>query len=205
MKSFVILFVFIILHNLVSSQDNSSYTEKKNEFNIGFFNAFELSNIQDLGIGYKRVIKNGALRTGASFDVSSSHDELNLYDRDNTYFSIKPRIGYEFHNNLNRFQLLYGLDLVGLYGHSKTEETHDNPINNNTHTLESFGASLNPTIGFKFFLNKRISIGTETSIKIAMEKSKVETVDNSGTRNYMDKDMNIGFGPLGIFSINIHF
>jgi len=205
MKSFVILFVFALINNVVSSQVNSSYTEKKNEFNIGFFNAFELGNISDLGIGYKRVINDGALRTGASFDVSSSHDELNLYDRDHTYFSIKPRIGYEFHNNLNRFQLLYGLDLVGLYGSSKSEETYDNPINNNTHTLKSYGASLNPTIGFKFFLNKSISIGTETSIKIAIEKGIAETVDNSGTSTYMSKDMNIGFGPLGIFSINIHF
>ncbi len=139
MKSFVILFVFILIHNVVSSQDNSSYTEKKNEFNIGFFNAFELSNISDLGIGYKRVINNGALRTGASLGASSSHDEFNLYDRDNTYFSIKPRIGYEFHENLNRFQLLYGLDLVGLFGYSKSEETMDDPIYNSTHTGKYYG------------------------------------------------------------------
>jgi hypothetical protein len=205
MKNFVILLVFILIHNFVSSQENSPYSEKKNELNIGFFNAFELSNIQDLGIGYKRVIKNGALRTGASFDISSSHNEFNLYDADNSHFSIDPRIGYEFHNNLNRFQLLYGLDLVGLYGYSKMEETSDNPIYNNSRILKSYGVSINPTIGFKFFINKRLSIGTETSIKISMEKGKTETVDNMGTRNDVSKQMNVGFGPLGIFSINIHF
>ena len=85
----IVAFAFILP---VYSQGSESYTDKKNELNIGFFNAFELNNFSDLGIGYKRMAKNGAWRFGTGFGFSNSNS-----DNDNG--------GLQTHNYYNIEQL----------------------------------------------------------------------------------------------------
>lgn len=70
MKQFLIIIAAFAFILPVHSQDSESYTDKKNEINIGFFNAFELNNFSDLGIGYKRMARNGAWRIGTGLYFS---------------------------------------------------------------------------------------------------------------------------------------
>jgi len=54
MKQLLIIIAVIACMLPVYSQGYESYTDKKNELNIGFSNAFELNNFSDLGIGVSK-------------------------------------------------------------------------------------------------------------------------------------------------------
>jgi phage regulator Rha-like protein len=55
------------------------------------------------------------------------------------------------------------------------------------------------------YLSKTVSIATETYMDIRFHKTVEERTDNSGTNSYERSGMNVGLGPLGIISVNLHF
>jgi hypothetical protein len=126
MKNLIMVIAALAFMLPAHSQGSESYSDKKNELNIGFFNAFELNNFSDLGIGYKRMAKHGAWRfgTGIGFARTNS-DNDNGTTHTHNYFNISPRIGHEWHQNFNRLQLQYGTDLVADFSKLFTEDENE--------------------------------------------------------------------------------
>lgn len=191
----------------VHSQGSESFTDKKNELNIGFFNAFELNNFSDLGIGYKRMAKNGAWRfgTGLSFSTSNS-DNDNGAVQTHSYYSISPRIGYEWHQNFNRLQLQYGTDLVTDFFKSTLEDTNESIDYYRFQERIATKYSIRPFLGLKVFVTKSISLSTETYLDIGYTTETFESNNNDPTNTIRnEKGASVVLGPLGVFSINFHF
>lgn len=191
----------------VHSQGSESYTDKKNELNIGFFNAFELNNFSDLGIGYKRMVKNGAWRVGTGFGFSNSNsDNDNGGLQTHNYYNFSPRIGYEWYQNFDRLQLQYGTDLVTDFFKTTLEDENESTDYYRFYERKESKASIRPFLGLKVFVTKSISISTETYLDIGYSKGTVEENNNSSSSSTQTENgASLVLGPLGVFSINFHF
>ena len=67
MKTVITVLTLFFANLIVGAQENTSLTEvNTNQLNIGYVNVFELSDQNDLGIGYKYYLGNGALRIRSS-------------------------------------------------------------------------------------------------------------------------------------------
>jgi hypothetical protein len=206
MKHILIIVAALACVLPVYSQSSESYSDKNNELNIGFFNAFELNNFSDLGIGYKRLAKHGAWRfgTGFAFSLSDSDDEIGAMQT-HTYYSISPRAGYEWHQNFNRIQLQYGTDLVINFYKSVLEDTNESIDYYRYQERRSTKYSIRPFLGVKVFVTKSISISTETFLDVGYTKETFKEDYNSTTTTRNEKGTSMTLGPLGVFSINFHF
>ncbi len=207
MKQLLIIIAAFAFILPVHSQGAESFTDKKNELNFGFFNAFELNNFSDLGIGYKRMAKNGAWRFGTGFGFSTSNsDNDNGAIQTHYYYSISPRIGYEWHQNFKRLQLQYGTDLVTDFFKSTLEDTNESIDYYRFQERIATNYSIRPFLGLKVFVTKSISISTETYLDIGYAKETFEENLNSPTNTTRtEKGAYAVLGPLGVFSINFHF
>jgi hypothetical protein len=190
--------------------------ETKNEINIGTFNAFYLSSYNDLGIGFKRHNKSGAFRIGLNFSINNSNSldsksNLNsgILFYNNTDLLFSPRIGYEFHEDYNKMQLFYGLDLKTVYRKYFREMIYQASGNDELSGYKEKSFGLNPFIGVKYRFNKRFSLSTETNIYILY--SKTLNYSKSAVNNSEENFRQIGsrfqtrLNPLGVFTFNFHF
>ena len=187
------------------SQDQSGFSENKHEINLGYFNAFELNGMNELGIGYKRLKNNGALRTNIGFNFLKYENDDETEQYDNSRFEISPRVGYEFHQYYNRFRLHYGADVVSSIINSKSEFISDIPNSNRTDKSRGYQLGFRPVLGLTVFINKSISLSTETYLDFHFYKSTEERIRSTGTTTSTDKGMSMGLGSLGIVSVNFHF
>ena len=186
-------------------QEATDYSANRNELNLGYFNAFALSSIGELGVGYKRLSEKGAFRIGMGMDISSAKSDYEYHQTKNSGYQITPRIGYEFHQWYNRIRLNYGVDVVSSFGSSTYENIYEDPTISYTNHRKSISAGLRPILGLTVYLNKSISISTETYMDISFSKSTTERNSNDNTTIEESSGMNVGLGPLGIVSVNFHF
>ena len=187
------------------SQNPIDYSDRKNEINIGYFNAFELNGINELGVGYKRLLENGALRTGVGFNFSKYNNDYETEQFNNSGFEISPRVGYEFYQFYNRLRLNYGADVVSSIIRSKSEFITNTPNSNRTDITRNYQLGFRPILGLTVFINKSISISTETYLDFHYYHSTEERTRITGITTNTSSGMNMGLGPLGIVSINFHF
>lgn len=187
------------------SQEPQPFSSKANEFNIGFFNAFALNQIDELGIGYKRRFKSGAIRTGTGFNFWKSQydDDINQYDRKS--MEISPKLGYEFDRYFNRIRLQYGADFVASFSKLRGELTSQNINQANINETKEYSLGLRPVLGITVYLNESISISTETYFYFQYTNLKEEQSSGTNISSITDKGISTGLGPLGIFSVNFHF
>ncbi len=187
------------------SQDIPAYSENKNELNLGYFNAFELNGIGELGIGYKHSNEKGAFRIGIGTDLRMYKSERETYQTKNSGYTFSPRIGYEFHQWYNRIRLHYGADVISTFSNYSYESIYDDPTNNRSSETKGYSLGLRPVLGLTFYINKTVSISTETYMDIFYNKSSTEELYNENTSTEVSQGMNVGLGPLGIVSVNFHF
>jgi len=205
MKYFILSITVFLFSLPCISQDKVDYTARKNELNFGYFNAFELNGTNDFGLGYKRLMRNGSIRTSVGFNFSQHDSETETEQWKTSGFGVSPRLGYEFHQSFNRIRLHYGSDVVSSFIKSTSELIADNPNLNRTDKSKGYILGVRPIIGLTVFLNRSFSISTETYLDIHYYKDTEERIRSSGTTTSIDKGMNMGLGPLGIVSINFHF
>lgn len=186
-------------------QDLPDYTSNKNELNLGYFNVFELNAIGDLGIGYKRIGEKGAFRTGIGMNFHKSETDYQSSQHNYSGYELSPRIGYELHQWYNRIRLHYGGDVVTTFSQGRAEDIYEDQVNDWTINYGTMALGIRPILGITFYLNKSISISTETYMNIAFFKTTEERTDYGDTSTYVTKGTNVGLGPLGIVSVNFHF
>ena len=201
-----ILLIAVIAITVASNcQDLPAYSENRNEINLGYFNAFELNGIGDLGIGYKHANDKGAFRTGIGMDLGMYESDYETYQSNNSGYKGSARIGYEFHQWYNRIRLHYGADVVSSFSKYSGESTYDDPANDSFTKTKGYSAGFRPVLGITVYLNHSISIATETYMDISFSKSTTERLYNGHTTTIDNRGMNAGLGPLGIVSVNFHF
>jgi hypothetical protein len=126
---------------------------------------------------YRRKFKSGNIRSGLGGDFSNQNVGNNNYPNDsNKYnrfsYGVDFRIGWEFVNEISkRWQVYYGLDTKISYQHYKNDLNYfSNGYAYGSETnYNTFGIS--PVLGFRFKLNKRLSLTTETNLSINWSKS----------------------------------
>jgi len=205
MKKAIIILIGILCFQFSNAQDTVRFSNKKAEINIGYFDLFSLNSINNMGVGFKFNCGKGAFRIGSSFYYNHRENvSTNSTDKE-TNTTIVPRVGYEFRQYYKRLVLFYGVDVCGSY---------DKDINNNTYTAgdynnslaTTYGIGLSPLLGLKCFINKKISISTETSFNFMYSSGQTKYSSNYATGNN-DKihSLTARLSPLGIVSINFHF
>jgi hypothetical protein len=174
---------------------------------MGFFNVLDMNAIQEMGVGYKHVMKHGALRLASGFGLNTQVRESDDIHYDYSTHSISPRIGYEFHQSFNRLRLYYGVDVVTSFYKSKNKQIYlfvdPNEVYINTRKINQAG--LRPILGLTVFLSKSISLSTETYLNVMYYKTITEQDTQGDVLTETSKGMDVGLGPLGIVSVNFHF
>lgn len=206
MKHILVLLAVTALGFPCHSQDTPVYSSKSNEFNIGYFNLFDLNSTNSFGIGYKHSGEKGAFRVGTGFSYLLRNDDIESYpNRMVNNMSFSPRIGYEFHQWFNRLRVHYGVDAVSGYSKYIRENLYDDPANDYIDRNTTLSAGVRPLLGVTYFLNSSISLSTETYFHIGWSRQTNESIDGAGTTTRTNSSVNTSMGPLGIISVNIHF
>lgn len=214
MKKIILLSValFMISFN-INAQESDNVKVKPNELSFGFYNVFQLTGTNRIGIIYKRSFSKGALRIGSSFSVSNSTSENeDQYSRDSKSNYFAPRLGYEFHQNIKNWLLFYGADLQYSYSYNsqKTDYIGNSYMNSSESTYKSNRIGLRPFVGVKYKINNKFSITTETGILASYntsENTEIQSFEINPDEENTTKST--GFSallePLGLVSLNFHF
>jgi hypothetical protein len=200
MKKHLWITIALLAFKVSAAQDSLSFNPKRNELNIGYFDAFNLRYVHDLGIGYKYPLRTGAIRIGAAIRYNySAANNSKSPDATNKLLVIRPRLGYEFRQNYNRFVVFYGIDFSGytsknisIYEFSRYES-------------RVRGLGISPFTGLKYFINGKISVSTEINFDFMYQKSEDTYSDGISVEVRTYKKINVELSPLGILSINYHF
>ena len=179
------LFLTIILTSTILTtfgQDSTKTKGYNNEFGIDatafikqFFNLNSAQYPDNYSatyyLTYRRHFKCGNIRFAiggsyADYDLSSGWQaDSNKYHYNS--YSISSRIGWEFFSNLSkRWQTFYGLDFRPTIAYTKNDAPYWNGGYANGYESKSQIYSIAPLLGFRFRLNDRLSISTETSFSI---------------------------------------
>ena len=153
MKQLLIAVLGLLILLPIHSQEDVNYYEKKNVINIGNFNAFELNKMPDFGIGYKRIISKGAVRSSVGWNTE--YIENSIYGGGYTQSNdgnITFRVGYEHHENYNRLQLYYGGDLAYNYSESTVKYLDVDGYYARVQFTQANRLSVRPTLGLTVFL-----------------------------------------------------
>ncbi|MBR9997595.1 MAG: hypothetical protein KFF73_01430 [Cyclobacteriaceae bacterium] len=62
---------------------------------------------------------------------------------------------------------------------------------------------IRPMLGLPVFINKNISLSTESFVQLRYSKKSQEN-DGDNTNNFEEKNTSFEMGPLGVVSINFH-
>ena len=201
------IFILINLLTVSSLLSQESNFAKKHEINLGYFNIFELNNIPDITIGYKLHLNKGAFRTNTSFYLTKPLDNF-FIDVPHQY-RIKTKLGYEFQENIDKFQLFYGADLM--YFRSVSQLFQDISSYQDIQTLgKTFGFGISPLIGAKFYINKIISISTIMNFETFFQQSKntrynIFTHFSEELTNSIGNESAFKLDPIYLCTINFHF
>ena len=180
----------------ISAQDSTKKSKiYRNEFGVdatGFIKQFLNFNQGQFGgnyymptyyLTYRRHFKCGNIRFAIGGDFTNEdlqpafEQDSNKYHRSS--YSFDARIGWEFFSNLGkRWQVFYGIDFKPTYSYYKNDAPYWNGgyANGTESKTEIYGIA--PLLGFRFKLNDRISLTTETSYSINFATS-------SGRRYYI--------------------
>ena len=201
-------FAFLVLISMIVpslAQELPDYSIKKNELNLGYFNAFELNGLGELGIGYKRLGEKGAFRTGIGMDFGKNVTDYATSNSTISRYTFSPRLGYEFHQWYKRIRVHYGGDAVTSFSKNTSADIPEDQAIDRFDSYKTFSGGLRPFLGLTVYLTKSISIATETYMDISFYKTTQERIRGEETTSYESQGMNVGLGPLGIVSVNFHF
>ena len=182
MKHYILTVILATTILTTFSQDSTKTKVYHNEFGIDgtafikqFFN-FNSGQFPDqysatYYLTYRRHFKCGNIRFAiggsyADYDLTSGWSlDSNKYHYNS--YSFSSRIGWEFFSNLSkRWQTFYGLDFRPTISHTKNDAPYWNGGYANGYESNSQIYSIAPLLGFRFRLNNRLSISTETSFSI---------------------------------------
>ncbi len=182
----ILLIATLTATTLTALAQDSTTTKKvyHNEFGVdatGFIKQFANLNSSSTTysptyyLTYRRYFKCGNIRLAVGGDFSNATIPSSYVGDPNTYHnnsnSLNARIGWEFVSELSkRWQVFYGLDLRPALVYSKNDAVNFNGGYAQGDETKSQIYGVAPVLGFRFNLTNRLSIITETSFSINMQK-----------------------------------
>lgn len=186
------LLIFSLLSTMLCSvavaQPSNDYIPYKNEFGIdatSFIRQFLKIDASGLGVDYyplyyityRRLTKVGNIRAAVGGDFADRKINSSLSTDSNQYYfkshTLNFRVGWEFVTNISkRWQTFYGADVC--FGIQKSRDDVRYWNGGYAHGIEASinNYALAPLLGFRYRLNDRVSIGTETSFSFNWTEQK---------------------------------
>jgi hypothetical protein len=168
------------------TQSNELESNHNNEFGldvsgfIRFFTQFQTTSDYSYSptyyLTYRRLFEPGNIRFGIGGDYDNIEPTGILGDS-NTYNNINQalglRLGWEFKSILSkRWEVFYGLDYRMTFESENNEVIFFNGGYANGRVNKSQVYGLAPVLGFRFNINKRISLITEASLSFNILKTQ---------------------------------
>ena len=190
--------------------DNPIYYNKM-EYG-GYIETNSVSNSK-VGIGYKFLFNKSAIRSKvAGYIGNDNYSNGNTQKNDTKKFTLSANIGYEFHKNIEKTQLFFGVDFVFDYAKLNENSTSNYNFNmlpttftyKNSTDYQALGFA--PLMGVKYFFTKNLSMSTELNCKTMFYNIKDKSESSQNPSNEVKNDgVETTFGPLGNLSINYAF
>lgn len=120
--------------------------------------------VSPYALHYKMWVGRHGLRVGLGANYREQHDDAtdNSGGFTSTTTQVDARIGYEFQLPLaRRWNMYFGADLVYQYALSSQKNNSGFATVETSTTGNTLGGG--PVLGIQFFINERISLGTETT------------------------------------------
>jgi len=186
-KIFTIVFIGLLFFS--QAQDSAQVKVYRNEFGLdatGFLKqVLNFSQQQQFStyyfptyyLTYRRYFKCGNLRAAVGYDLLDAETPTGNPQDANKYrhvsHSVDSRIGWEFASELSkRWQVFYGLDLRPAYTYDKNDCRYSNGGYANGIETRTQIYSIAPLLGFRFRLGSRLSILTEASFSVNVQKNQ---------------------------------
>jgi hypothetical protein len=179
------LFLICSFSIVYSQQKKDTSKTYRNEFGIDATSFFFLylplgqdnNYLPNYNLTYRRKFNSGNIRYGLGGNFLNQKVENNNYPNDSNEYnrfncSIYSRVGWEFFSEISkRWQIYYGLDTKFTYQRYKNDLIYtSNDYAYGSETIY-YTLGISPILGFRFKLNKRISLTTETNFSIDWSKS----------------------------------
>ncbi len=233
-KNQLLLLGAFVLFGITSlkAQEEVNYLEKKNEINVQVDNIFSGSDFYSLfyyndeglanyvnfqsnkpaiGVGYKYHSSIGAFRVKISFGTyvqnfakEEDDDDVNKFALHQENFSA----GYEFHSNIGRTQIFYGIDgTLGLqFAISTTTDNSYEVSHERTDKTATIAYGIKPFLGFKYFISPKFSVSSEYHLRMERSVGKnTYNVDEENERVTKSSTFYTKFGPMGQLTFSFHF
>ncbi len=172
----------------------------------------KIKNFQSVREAYRIRVATGIGKENYPINFSSStriRDRLYTIRKQSTGWSLSLQIGYEKQKIVGKFQLFYGIDLVGMY-HLNKEETIDVVgYSRSKETISRVGCS--PFIGFKYFIHSRVAVSVETALSIAYFSVQEYRESQGGSQDpvepfeYNYSGWIVDFLPINYLNIGFYF
>lgn len=168
-------------------------------------------------------VRKGAYRLSLQLSGGSSHisDDSIRFNSGNTSsyyfpvsnssFGISSAVGYEWQQQVGRFQFIYGYDVfgsVGTYREAGLIRNAEGRKEEATGKSNYISAGVSPLAGVKFFVHPRFSLSLEGSYNIRYNRSRHENTRTDLTyiaRNSTESSFSYGLTPLSAFNATFHF
>ncbi|MBN4065842.1 hypothetical protein JYT51_00750 [Candidatus Amoebophilus asiaticus] len=163
------LIVYSILTNAQEAQKNK---ELEDEF--GYNVSYSSDRTLSYGFLFKIHFKSNAIR--AILDVNMTPFDEDYYPSESWIFSQGAfiKLGYERQINLNKWQTIYGADIV---------------LGSNAFGSDIYG--LSPFLGIKYLVHPRIALSFESNIYVTTSSFKKDS-----------RELSIGIQPLSMLAIS---
>jgi hypothetical protein len=188
-KPILLLVIIVAMFGKLQAQEENFLSNSTSKTELGInvtelINAVFANNTNSLNKGlflasYKYIKNNAGLRLGLGIRYASQTTDDFITKRSSDELNTSIRIGYEWQKAIaNRWLYYGGFDIIGTYGFENSSS--DNGTGLNTIKAKNSGFGLGPILGFQFFINKRLSLGVETSLyyRSVSTKSSFELVGN---------------------------
>ena len=197
----LLAFILICLPFCFIAQEANGNTYK-NEFGIDAtsfvlrfikLNSEESTYLETYDLTYRRKFEPGNIRfaIGGNFadeDVPPVFEEdQNKYKYEASTFNA--RIGWEFKSEISKkWQVFYGADFRPSFQRIKEDATMFNAGYANGYESKVQNYGIAPVLGFRFRLNERLSLSTEASFSVNMQKENTTFYYTPITTDYEPKE-----------------
>ncbi len=216
----------------IQAQEETNYFAKKNEINIQVDNIFASSDFinyiylleynelgglynfyyktPSVGIGYKYHYAKGALRIKFSMSTLANKSSQEENDYDDYQYALHQEqfsAGYEFHNNIGRSQIFFGIDgTLGFQASKSISNTSYKDTIERTNKSSAISFGVKPFLGFKVFISQNFSVSSEYHFLAEFYSGKsTYNVDETNERVVENSGYSSQFGPLGQLTFSFHF
>lgn len=198
-----ILLTLVFATTFLYSQSDSIYKKYRHElgaditglleqfFNLNYSNGmYYTPPVPTYLVTYRYYIKKSNIRFGVGGNYNkSSVPGYTINGQEKTFYNTSNqfsfRLGYEFVNELSKkWQAFYGLDFRPSFANTTNETWFSNVGYLNGYINKTTTYGLAPLLGFRFRINNRVSLTTETSFTYNIQK-------NTYQRTYVSLDQNL--------------